>query len=128
MTATSARCNSGFTLVEVMVAIVIMAVFMLGLLEALEVAMQNNTKNLIRDDVAKVAQDTMNNMKDQPFNAAFTPTTTVTTNLRGVQKQYNVQRTVTTLPSGALTYQVGVKWVFKGVTTTYTVVSMRGNE
>jgi len=111
-----------------MVAMLIMLVGLLGLLEALNVAMVNNTKNLIRDDVVRVAEDTMNAMKGQAITATFTPVTTVTRTIRGVSKQYSVRRTTTQLPSGAVNYQVSVTWTFKNLSTTHTIASVRGNQ
>lgn len=128
MPAISPRNEAGFTLVEMMVSMLILVVCLLGLLKALNVAIFNNTRNLIRADVVRVAEDTMNMMKTQPITATFTPFTTVTRNIRGISKQYKVRRTATALPSSAVSYQVSVKWAFQNLTATHTIVSVRGNQ
>lgn len=120
--------HAGFTLIEIMVSMVIMLVGLMALLAALGVAMEHNTKNLIRGDVVKVAEDTMNTMRNQLIAATFKPVTTVTSAIRGVPKQYTVRRQKTTLASGGVQYQVGVTWAYKNLSTTHTIVSIRGNQ
>jgi type IV pilus assembly protein PilV len=119
---------TGFTLIELMVAMLIMMVGLMGLLSSLIVARDHNTKNLIRYDVVQVAENTMNAMKNQPLTAAFTPVTTVTSAIRGVPKQYSVRRQTTTLPSGGVQYQVAVTSAYKNLSTTHTIVSIRGKQ
>lgn len=130
MPPTSRRTNTGFTLIEVMVAMLIMLVGLMALLAALGVAMEHNTKNLIRNDVVQVAEDTMNAMKNGPITATFTPLTTVTSTIRGVTKKYGVrrQRQATSLISNGFQYQVAVTWAYKNLSTTHTIVSIRGQQ
>ena len=120
------RNNSGFTLVELLAAMVIMLVGLLGLLQSLNIAMEYNLKNQMRNEVVRVAQDSMNYMRSRPFDFVFTPTTSVTSSLRNINRTYSVKRTVLfTGTSSSRKYQVDVRWKYKNVSTTHSVMSVR---
>jgi len=52
--------NRGFTLVEVLVAVVILMVGLLGLLHTVSVAVDNNLANSLRDEAVRIAGQRMN--------------------------------------------------------------------
>lgn len=118
--------NSGFTLIELMAAMVIMLVGLLGMLKSVTVALEYNLKNHQREEVVRVAEDIMNGMRTQPFAAVFTPITTVSSKLRTGNGRYRVTRTVSAMSSGSKQYQVDVRSAFKNVSTTHSIVSVRG--
>ena len=117
--------NKGFTLIEVMVAMIIMVVGLLGLLKSIGIVMKQNTDNQQRDEVVRVAEEAMNGMRSQSLDSAFTPITTVQSKLRSGNARYTVIRTGTTMPSGSVKYQVTVRWKFDNHSTTHTIVSVR---
>lgn len=65
---TSLNDNSGFTLVEVMVATVIMAVGLLGLLQAVGVALDHNMRNELRGQAVYLGEKYMNELRGQSFD------------------------------------------------------------
>lgn len=118
--------NSGFTLVEVLAAMVIMLVGLLGLFHSVNIAMEHNLKNQMRGEVVRVAQDTMNDMRSRPFDTVFNPTTTVPTSLRNINRTYTVNRSVISAGSDiSRKYQVDVRWRYKNVSTTHSVMTVR---
>lgn len=134
MQATSLKNSAGFTLVEVMVAILIMMVGMLGLLEIINVSMQYNLKNQLRDEAVHVGEWYMTQLRGQPFDTSdqfktYT-TSTYTSKIRGVNKSYSVERTSSPLAldsnnqatSRQLT--VTVKWGFRNQSSLNRVVSV----
>lgn len=119
--------EKGFTLIEVMVAIVIMMVGVLGLLSTLNLAMEYNIKNQRREEVIRIAEEIMNGMRTRPFGAVFNPTTTVTSRLRSSTVRYAVTRRVTNVtPSVTDRYQVDVRWAYKNYSALHTIVTIRG--
>src|SRR5512136_2934964 len=60
--------NGGFTLIELMAAMVITLVGLLGLLQAINVAMEHNLKNQLRDEAVLVAEQWMGNLKTRGFS------------------------------------------------------------
>ena len=118
--------RSGFTLVELLVAIVIMMVGLLGLLQSVNIAMEYNLKNQMRGEVVRVAQDAMNEMRSRPFDLVSSTTRTVPTSLRNINRNYTVRRTVISAGSPVSNkYQVDVIWKYKNVSTTHSVMSVR---
>ncbi|GAC1450074.1 MAG: hypothetical protein PVSMB11_11350 [Desulfuromonadaceae bacterium] len=119
---TSNNNNDGFTLVEVMVAIVIMMVGMLGLLEAINVAMAHNLRNHLREEAVLVGEKHMNILRAKPFDKLSTVygTRTELSKVRGTGKPYSVDMNATWLSHDPVTpskqLDVTVSWTIKGVT------------
>ena len=118
--------ESGFTLVELLAAIVIMMVGLLGLLQSVNIAMEYNLKNQMRGEVVRVAQDAMNDMRSRPFDSVIAETTTVPSSLRNINRNYTVKRSVISAGTDvSKQYQVDVKWKYKNVSTTHSVMTVR---
>jgi type IV pilus assembly protein PilV len=90
------RNSAGFSLVEVMVAILIMMIGMFGLLEAINASVQHNLRNQLRNEAVVVGQRYMAQLKGLPFDPSpdfkSYSVTTVQSGIRGVAKNYMVQR------------------------------------
>lgn len=123
--------NRGFTLIEVMVAMLITLVGLLGLLQAVSVATEHNLKNGLRDEALKVGEDQMSSLWVKPFDNysdAYTPIS-VPSRLRGFSKNYTVTRTTNKLPN-AVSYDsreliVNVGWTYKNESFQHEVHSVR---
>lgn len=118
--------ESGFTLVELLVAMVIMLVGLLGLLHSVNIAMEYNLKNQMRNEVVRVAQDAMNDMRSKAFDSVSSTTRTVPSSLRNINRTYSVKRSVLSAGTDvSRKYQVDVKWKYKNISTTHSVMSVR---
>jgi type IV pilus assembly protein PilV len=124
------RDNSGFTLIEVMMAILILMVGMLGLLQAINLALEVNMRNQVREEAVYVANQVMSEMRGGGFDnisVAATPTQTYTysarqlpSKIRGVSRTYNVirsSRVLSTVDAKPATKELAVlvTWEYKGV-------------
>lgn len=118
---TLTKINDGFTLVEVMVAIVIMMVGMLGLLQSINVAIEYNLRNHLRDEAVYVGEKYMNIQRGKPFDKLSTiyGTRYEPSKIRGIGKLYSVDMTATDLSTDPVTpskqLEIVVKWTYKGV-------------
>ena len=127
----SMQNKSGFTLVELLVAMAIMLVSLLGLLHSVNIAIEYNLKNQMRNEVVRVAQDAMNEMRSRAFDSVTTShVESVPTRLRNFNRTYGVTKTVINIPNPTTAivsrkYQVDVKWAYKNVSTTHSVLSVR---
>ncbi len=126
--------NRGFTLIELMAAMIITLVGLLGLLQAINVAMEHNLKNQLRDEAVLIAEQWMGNLKTRGFNQLsgvsspqFSPRT-VPSQLRARNVTYTVNRQCDALNAPAATaarLTVTVGWNLKGVSYTHKVISLR---
>jgi type IV pilus assembly protein PilV len=134
----SSKNNSGFTLIEVMVAIVIMMVGMLGVLEAISVSTQHNLKNQLRGEGLRVGERYMAELRGKSFDAySVSPsrsyaTTTYNSQIRGIAKTYRIERVAQKLGEDAsgnptsVQLTVTVKWSFRNQSSVNQVVSVVG--
>lgn len=120
----------GFTLVEVVVAVAILMVGLLGLLESINIATANNVRNSMRMEAVRIGDQQLNAARALPFdNITSHPTVrTTTAGLRSINKPFSYQRTVTNLPAGGSPTSkqilITVTWDFKGKTYTHMVNTM----
>ena len=67
MGLTVIQSDKGFTLIEALVALVILAIVLLGLLAGLIVTLQYNLLNFMREEAGSVAQECIENIRSMPF-------------------------------------------------------------
>lgn len=118
--------SSGFTLIEVMVAIIIMMVGLLGLLQSVNLATEHNIKNQLRNEAVQVAEENMNRLKITPYDsisAAYTPVL-VTSSLRG-GRSYVVTRSSSPISTDTLQLVVHVGWLYRNISSTYEVRTLK---
>lgn len=103
--------NSAFTLVEFLVAIVILMVGMLGMLQAVNVAMDKNLENIYRTEAIMLADDKMMEIRNKAYSSVRSETTVlVPRNTRGIQKSYSVGVTVSQPTTQTKQVDVSVTW------------------
>ncbi len=122
---TSASNNRGFTLIEMMTAILILTVGLLGLLQAVNIAIEHNLKNRLRDTGVMIGERQINGLIKMPFDDAITNRYTTVTAVSGaIHKPYRVERTKENITSDSKRYRVNVQWTFKNVTTNHEVIAV----
>jgi type IV pilus assembly protein PilV len=121
--------NKGFTLIEVMMAMLILIVGMLGLLQSINLALETNLRNQLREEAVYVGERSMNELRGKGFDnissvdspALFTyKTYSVASKIRGTSRKYGVSRSTLTLAKDGLqpvTKQLNilVTWTYKGI-------------
>ena len=110
------RDKRGFTLVEVIIAMLILTVGMLALLNTAAVVISNNLLNEIRDEAVRLGQETMDEKRNSPLSPSGWSCSPVQRNFKSVSLTYNVCSQVTALSSDGNTMQidVAVGWDYKG--------------
>ena len=125
MVATSLSNSAGFTLVEMVMAMLIMTVGLLGLLQSVNVAYEHNARNRLRDEAVLLGEEQMNQWM-RGYDAITTNSlATVTRSVTGVAKDFSVSRHFDAYGnSKKLTVAVGWKFQsFSTVQVIYTMVS-----
>lgn len=126
------RNNKGFTLIELMAAMVITLVGLLGLLQTINLSMEHNLRNQLRDEATLIAEGWMGNLKVRAFdqisgvNRPKFSARQVPSNLRGGSFQYSVFRPCSSMGTGAK-LKVRVIWNYKGTPFSHEVNSLRSN-
>jgi type IV pilus assembly protein PilV len=110
----------GFTLVEFLVAMVIMMVGILGLLQTVNYAIHHNMNNQLRQEATLLADDLMNREKAKPFDLISTTpapySRTYPNNQRivnGASRNYSVIKTNTELTTQTKTIDLQISWDYK---------------
>ncbi|UCG78222.1 MAG: prepilin-type N-terminal cleavage/methylation domain-containing protein [Nitrospirota bacterium] len=120
------RNNKGFTLVEMLIAMVIILVAMMGLYKTVIVAIEGNTRTLLRNEGTKLAEQIINEIRGLPYDdiTAMTPWDATTWNaalgyvppldrkMRKMNAQYAIVVNVTE-NAPLKTVNVIVGWDFK---------------
>ena len=132
------QSEKGFTLIEALVALVILAIILLGLLAGLIITMQYNLLNFMREEAGSVAQECIENIRSIPFSSipnanidCNAPSVTVSTpclhttganvvsrQVRNTNVNYRVGWTVTDRTNLKELY-VQVCWTYRGRNYSY---------
>jgi type IV pilus assembly protein PilV len=123
--------NSGFTLVEFLVAIVILMVGMLGLLKAIDLALNKNMETVLRNEAFTVADERMMQKRVKSFISISTTVAnppnispSPVRYIRGISKNYTVQEIVAARTNYSKEITINVGWDYKGKTYTHSVSSV----
>ena len=116
--------NKGFTLIEVMVAILIMMVGMLALLQTVSLSIAYNNSNKLRNDAIIYADEAMGSERNRVFSTAMASTgTLIQRRLNLGFVNYSVVKTYTNLSAVANHLQLRVTWRDKGIKKTHSLTT-----
>lgn len=113
----SPRSSSGFTLVEVLMAMLIMTVGLLGLLQSVNVAYEHNLRNKLREEAVLIAEEKMN-------DPSFPSVTTVSRVIVGASKKFIVTKDALKI-GDSNRLKVTVRWGFKNVSSIHEIYSIK---
>jgi type IV pilus assembly protein PilV len=111
--------NRAFTLIEFLVALVILSVGLLGLLKCIDLAMEKNLDNIYRTEAVMLADDRMMLIRSTSFaslatTAANPPKILLERGTRGIFRNYSVQEIVTQSTPNSKEIVINVSWKKKG--------------
>ena len=123
---------NGFTLIEVMVSIIILMVALLGTFQAINLALDKNVENQLRQKGMAVAEQQLNDVKALPFDSIAVGTVNSTVQVAAglVAKDFAVTRQVQNLAgTDSHTKQVSVRvsWTYRGRPYAHEVVTGIGS-
>lgn len=120
--------DRGFTLIEFLVSLVILAVGMLGLLKCIDLAMVKNIDSMYRTEAVMLADDRMMQMRSSSFDAlaatvANPPKILLERGTRGIFRNYSVQEIITESTPKSKEIIINVSWKKKGQTFSHSISS-----
>ncbi len=116
----------GFTLVEMMIAMVILSVSILALSNVTLLAMKTNMQNELRNTASRVAKEKINDLFATPFASLTDGTDTHTVQMRGAAKTFTSSWDVTDV-SGVLQVELNVQYKIGSATFVNRRVVYRSN-
>jgi type IV pilus assembly protein PilV len=126
MLTASLSSSKGFTLVEVLMAMLIMTVGLLGLLQSVNVAYEHNVRNRLREEAVLIGEEKMNDFRLYPsLYAAFNPITTVDRAIGGMRKKFTVTKDCQPIGGNSNQLRVSVRWAFKNATTAHEIYTIK---
>jgi prepilin-type N-terminal cleavage/methylation domain-containing protein len=107
--------KQGLTLIEVMIALVVLLLVFLALMQTALVNIESNMLNALRDEAVNIAEENMNAARNTPFAGLTSlPVATVSRNIRNITNfPYSVTRTVTTINTNSRQVVIAVTWDWK---------------
>lgn len=123
MEAAVIRNERGFSLIEVLAAMLILLFGLLGSMVGVMAAVDQNLRNLLREEAVKIAQEQMEINRNISYAAVADGNATVSRSVRKTQRDYAVTRQVNTV--GTLKrVTVTVSWTHKDRASSYTLESI----
>jgi type IV pilus assembly protein PilV len=123
--------NRGFTLIEFLIAILILMVGLLGMLQGINLAMNKSMENVFRNEATMVADDLMMAKRTKQFesisttiaNPAWTSLPSGKRFTRGVYKNYSVQQIINSKTNQTKEVVINVSWNHRNKRNTHSVSS-----
>jgi len=123
MQTTVKYAEDGFSLVEFMIAVLILTVGLFALLSSVEVAMKHNLSNKMRNDAVVIAEQFLVNSRSVPYanlpGLAVAPNSPATRNVQSGSATivYTILTTVAPVPAtNTSLVSVEVRWLERGDT------------
>jgi len=123
--------NSGFTLVEFLVAILILMVGLLGLLQTVNLALNKNMETAFRNEALSLADEQMMQIRVKPFlcisaTVAHPPNIlpSPVRDIQGLSKEYTVQKIVAAPTAYSKEITINVGWDYKGKNYSHSISSV----
>lgn len=120
--------NAGFTLIEFLVAIVILMIGLLGMLSGVNLAVEKSVESSVRNEAIALADERMMKKRSKVFSTISAGTTNAPQSqtsrfFRGVYKNYSVQETVNFTTPNSKEIILNVSWKFKNKRNTHSISS-----
>jgi type IV pilus assembly protein PilV len=117
--------NAGFTLVEMLMAMLVLTVGLIGLLQSVNVAYEHNARNRLRETALLVAEEQMNAFRRMTSSTGSSASRmTVSRVVAGVGKTFTVTRESRPIQD-TRRLKVTVGWSFKNLSTTHSIYSLK---
>ena len=122
------RNNRGFTLIEALIAILILSVMLLGLIPAFMKAYNVNQEVSLRDAAMDIAHESLEVLRTKGFSNLSSNSTYVVRRIMKRDVPYTVDTQVASLYGGDV-YQVTVKvkWKYRDDNVSYNVTTVVGD-
>lgn len=118
--------QNGFTLVEFLVAIVILMIGLLGLLQTINVAIDQDLGNVFRNEAVVVVDEAMMKKRAKAFDSVSTGVRTYTEQriVRGIPKTFTMEERVDSVTTNSKQISIDARWTKKNSTYNHSATSV----
>lgn len=119
--------RNGFTLVEFLVSIVILMIGLLGLLQTINVAIDQDLGNVFRNEAVIVVDEMMMKKRAKTFDSVSTvvnKTYSEQRTVRGIPKTFTLTETVESVTSNSKQISINASWTKKNSTYNHSATSV----
>lgn len=127
MARNAKRYKNGMTLIEVMIAIVILMVVSLAVMQTALVGMNTNLQNSLRDEAVNVADQRMNELRNMPFDSIALGTHVeagIVKASRASNVTYTPTRAITQINADMKQITMSIAWSYRGKNYTHSVTTI----
>lgn len=123
MQVINVKLNKGFTLVELLVSMAIIAICVIGLMNLSIAIMRNNVRNEIRNKGIEVLTNYVDNMTNQSFDDITVGNFTDTDNakIRSFSLTYTISGSVTNPSTNEKDINATINWTYRGRNYNYNI-------
>ena len=124
------KTEKGFSLIEALVAMLILSIVLLGALQGLIVSYRTSSLTALRNEGVGIAEEAANTLRNTPYTDLVdgTTTTTVTRQLANAAVPFTVTQVVAdSVASVVKSVQITVSWNHQGRAITHTATILVGN-
>jgi prepilin-type N-terminal cleavage/methylation domain-containing protein len=121
------RNNKGVSLIEVMIALVILMFVSLAVMKTALVGMSTNLQNAMRDEAVNIVDLKLNELRDTAFDSITLVTVTeadVVRDFRGAKVYYTPKRIVERINADTKQITMSVDWVYRRNSYTHSVTTI----
>ena len=116
--------RKGFTIVEVLVALAVLAISMMALLYAAGLTFENTLLNEMRNNAIKIAEQRMETLRNTAFTSLADGNSSVSRNVRKRTINYSVSWTVQNISANSRAIQVLVTWSYRKINRSHSITSV----
>lgn len=125
MPQTVLKDKKGMTLIEVVIALLVLLIVFLALMQTALVGIDANMLNVLRDEAVNIAEEQMSTARNSPFDSLAAGAADVSPpdrRLRNIAAfTYTVTRTVTDINTDSKQVVMTVTWIWKENPYTHTI-------
>ncbi len=125
------RNRRGVTLVEVLIALVVLLIVFMGLMQVSIVAIQGNMRNVLRDEAVRLTADRMNRLRSVSFDHADLTATAGTDDpvinraVRAATVNFTVRRIIADIDANHKQVTLTTTWAWQGENFTHSISTVR---
>jgi len=124
---------TGLSLVEVMIALVIVLLVFLALMQTALVSIESNTVNILRDEAVSIVEQRMNEARNSPFDSLVSGSQIERRKIRNLKDPSNpsldfpftTNTNITNLGGDNKQVNIVVSWQWKGNPYTHSITTIR---